>query len=118
MRSLKFGTILMAALFSAGLFLATSAVAADIEATKALYMKRCAKCHGESGKGDGKKAKTLKKKPRDYTNKEEMAKLTDEDLVKSITEGKKPMPSFKKGRKKLTDEQINDLVAYIRTFAQ
>ena len=122
MQILKLGTILMAVLFAAAIFLApslaTPAAAGDIEATKALYAKKCAKCHGETGKGDGKKAKTLKKQPRDYTDKVKMAELTDEDLIESIKEGKKPMPSYKKGKKMLTDEEINDLVAYIRTFAQ
>ncbi|MDP3937721.1 MAG: cytochrome c [Deltaproteobacteria bacterium] len=121
MRSLKLGTILVAVLFSVGVFLApslaTSAAAEVSEATKAVYLDKCAKCHGDTGKGDGKKAKTLKKKPRDYTDKAKMSELTDEDLVKSITEGKKPMPSYGKGKNMLTAEEITALVAYIRTFA-
>ena len=122
MRNFKVDKIIMAALFCAGTLLApwptSTAEAYDLEATKALYLKKCAKCHGETGKGDGKKAKTLKKKPRDYTDTAKMSELTDEDLVTSITEGKKPMPSYKKGKKKLTNAEIVDLVTFIRTFAQ
>ena len=122
MRNVRFGTIVTAVLFCAGFIFAplltTPAHAYDEAATKVLYDKKCAKCHGETGKGDGRKAKTLKKKPRDYTDQEKMGELTDADLVESIKEGKKPMPSYKKGRKMLTDEQINDLVTYIRAFTQ
>lgn len=122
MRSFKVDKIIMAALFCAGTLLApwptSTAEAYDLEATKTLYLEKCAKCHGETGKGDGRKAKTLKKKPRDYTDTAKMSELTDEDLVTSITEGKKPMPSYKKGKKKLTNVEIVDLVTFIRTFAQ
>lgn len=90
----------------------------DEAATKALYNDKCAKCHGETGKGDGKKAKTLKKKPMDYTDKAKMAELTDEELIKVTKEGKKPMPAYGSGRNQLTDEQIVDLIAYIRTFSK
>ncbi|MFQ5457730.1 MAG: c-type cytochrome [Myxococcota bacterium] len=87
-------------------------------AAKVLYEKKCAKCHGLTGKGDGKKGKTLKKKPRDYTDKEKMAEFTDQELIDQTKEGKKPMPSYGSGKRKLSDEQIADLIAYIRTFAE
>jgi mono/diheme cytochrome c family protein len=90
----------------------------DEAATKSLFNEKCAKCHGESGKGDGPKAKTLKKKPMDYTDKAKMAKLTDEELLKVTREGKKPMPAYGSGRNQLTDQQITDLIAYIRTFSK
>jgi mono/diheme cytochrome c family protein len=91
------------------------AEAADLAKAKATYEAKCAKCHGLKGKGDGPKARTLKKKPRDYTDKEKMAKLTDEKLIAETLDGKKPMPSY---RGKLTEAEIADLIAYIRTFAK
>ena len=122
MRSIKLGTIILAVLFCAGVLLAPSlaphAMAYDEAVTKALYEDKCAKCHGLTGKGDGKKAKTLKKKPRDYTDTEKMAEFTDEELFENTKEGEKPMPSYGKGKKKLEDQQIKDLITYIRTFAK
>ena len=119
MRRLTLGSpiLLVAAIVSLFAFLvvASTARAADLAATKKTYDDKCAKCHGLTGKGDGPKAKSLKKKPRDYTNKVEMAKLTDEKLIKETLDGKKPMPSY---RGKLTEAEIADLIAYIRTFSK
>lgn len=102
-----------------GLFLggtlARTARAADLANAKKVFGEKCAKCHGDTGKGDGPKAKILKKKPKDYTDKAEMAKFTDAKLKEGIVEGKKPMPSYKG---KLDDKTIDDLVAYVRTFAK
>ena len=87
---------------------------ADPAKGKKIYTDKCLKCHGEKGKGDGPKAWDLSKKPADYTDKEKMSKFTDEDLKKAVKEGKKPMPAF---GKKLSDEDIGGVIAYIRTFA-
>lgn len=89
------------------------AFGADPATAKKIYVDKCLKCHGEKGKGDGPKAWDLSKKPADYTDKEKMSKFTDADLRKVVKEGKKPMPAF---GKKLSDEDINGVVAYIRTF--
>jgi len=94
--------------------LVAPAFGADLAKGKSIYGDKCLKCHGEKGKGDGRKAADLEKKPADYTDKAKMAKFTDEDLKKAVKEGKKPMPAF---GKKLTDEQIDNVIAYIRTFA-
>ena len=94
--------------------LVAPAFGAELAKAKKIYVDKCLKCHGEKGKGDGPKAWDLSKKPADYTDKEKMSKFTDEDLKKAVKEGKKPMPMF---GKKLTDEQIDDVIAYIRTFA-
>ena len=90
------------------------AFGADLAKGKSIYGDKCLKCHGEKGKGDGRKAADLEKKPADYTDKAKMAKFTDEDLKKAVKEGKKPMPAF---GKKLSDEEIDGVIAYIRTFA-
>jgi mono/diheme cytochrome c family protein len=46
----------------------------------------------------------------DYTDKTRMAKFTDDQLRKSIIDGKEPMPSFKK---KLKPSDVDDVLAYI-----
>ena len=90
------------------------AFGADLAKGKAIYMGKCVKCHGEGGKGDGPKAEDLEKKPADYTDKAKMAKITDADIKNTVKEGKRPMPAF---GNKLTDEQIDDVIAYVRSFA-
>jgi mono/diheme cytochrome c family protein len=89
------------------------AFGADLAKAKKIYVDKCLKCHGEKGKGDGPKAWDLSKKPADYTDKEKMSKFTDADLRKVVKEGKKPMPAF---GKKLSDEDIDGVITYIRTF--
>ncbi len=75
----------------------------------------CQKCHGADGKGETKIGKKLQLK--DYTDAAVQAKMTDADIVKTITEGiidngKEKMKVFSD----LTKEEITDLVAYVRKF--
>ncbi len=98
----------------AGAALAAPAFGADLSKGKKVYADKCLKCHGEKGKGDGPRAYDLSKKPADYTDREKMSKFTDADLKKVVKEGKKPMPAF---GAKLSDEDIEGVIAYIRTFA-
>ena len=86
--------------------------AKSLEAGKKSYDKNCADCHGKKGKGDGKKAAELDKAPNDFS-KEDVQKQTDGSLFWKITEGKKPMPGFKKD---MEDTERWQLVNYIRTF--
>lgn len=52
-----------------------------------LFAARCGVCHGTSGKGDGPGAAALTPKPRDYTNKDWQASISDEQLKKVIVGG-------------------------------
>jgi mono/diheme cytochrome c family protein len=97
------------------------AYGADAEQGKKIYNEpgRCATCHGPSGKGDGALSANLPVKPRDHTDKAYMSTLSDEDLFKVIKGGgsaigKSPLmpPSG------LNDEQINDVIAYVRTLSK
>ena len=76
------------------------------------YTKACLSCHGAEGKGDGKSAKILAVKPADL--RKHVPHHTDGELFWKITEGKKPMPSFKKD---LKPEQRWDVVNYLRKLA-
>lgn len=95
------------------------AQAADVEQGKKLYGQFCASCHGQSGKGDGAAAAALNPKPRDHTDKEYMFKMSDDDMLKVIKNGgasigKSPlMPPWGAS---LKDDQIQDIIAYIRTL--
>jgi cytochrome c6 len=76
----------------------------------------CAKCHGADGSGNTKMGKKYKLK--DYTDATVQAGFKDEDLCKAIKEGvseggKQKMKAFKD---ELSDAEINDLVAHIRTM--
>ncbi|MFQ5684965.1 MAG: c-type cytochrome [Candidatus Binatia bacterium] len=88
--------------------------AADVTRGKKIYKMMCRKCHGNEGKGDGPKGKSLKKKPANYTKPGFFDEHPDAELKKVVVEGKKPMPSF---RKKLKDKDVDDVIAYIKTLA-
>src|SRR3989304_1757203 len=81
--------------------------AADLAKGEKIYKMMCLKCHGETGKGDGLKAKELSKKPADYTNPDFFTKRSDEDLRKTVIEGKEPMPSF---QARLKDKDVDGVI--------
>ncbi len=104
-----FATLLLVA--SAAVF--APAFGVDLVNGKRVYVDKCLKCHGEKGRGDGPKAEDLEKKPADYTDKAKMSKFTDADLKKVVKEGKSPMPAY---GTKLNDKEIEDVIAFVRTF--
>ena len=76
-----------------------------------LYAKQCAPCHGKDGR-----AKTIKgklKHARNLTDAEWQERVSDERIFNSITNGKDKMPAY---GKKLSQEQIEALVTYVRAF--
>ena len=85
----------------------------------ALYKRQCVMCHGATGMGDGPAAKNLKGKLPALSDKAVMSKLTDAQIHEAITAGKKTevgnMPAL---GKRLTPEEITDVVNYVRTLAK
>jgi mono/diheme cytochrome c family protein len=78
-----------------------------------LFKQYCAKCHGDDGKAQTAKGRSLK--ARDFTDAEFQSGESNADLIKAVTEGKDDMPPF---GKKLTAEQIDGLVkSDVRGFA-
>ena len=86
---------------------------ANFATAKKIYDDRCANCHGDTGKGDGPDALMYDPAPSDLTDPAKTNKRTDGELFYQITEGRKPMPSYKK---KLTDEQRWQLVLLVRSL--
>ena len=87
-----------------------------------MFTSRCATCHGPEGRGNGPAALTLTPKPRNYHDKEWQAKVTDEDIKKTITYGgaavgKSPiMPASPDLDSK--PEVVAGLVVMIRNFGK
>lgn len=75
-----------------------------------IYKSKCAMCHGQDGLATTSMAKMLKipsfKSP-------DLVKAPESRLIEATTNGKGKMPAYKG---KLTDAQIKDVVAYIRTL--
>lgn len=88
--------------------------AATIAAGKTVYVKECQSCHGKKGKGDGPSAKDLDIPAGDFS-KATMQSQSDGALFWKTSEGRKPMPSFKK---KLNETQIWQTIIYMRTLKQ
>jgi len=80
-----------------------------------IYKGNCLICHGEGGDGKGPMAKGLTKAPRDFTNKAEMSKMADEKMMEIIRKGEGQMPAF---AGVLKDEEIKEVISYIRQFAK
>ena len=91
------------------------ATAPALKSAREVYADKCAHCHGDTGKGDGRDANRYDPAPTDFTDAKKMTAATDGELFYKISEGKKPMPVFKN---KLTEDQRWQLVLLIRSFTQ
>jgi mono/diheme cytochrome c family protein len=83
---------------------------------KAVYERQCQACHGVGGWGDGPDAKDLKVAPANFHRFSSFLK-SDEELLRTVEHGVvfSPMHSW---RGRLTDGEMQDVVAYIRLLAQ
>ncbi len=86
----------------------------NLKAARGLYFDECAKCHGEYGKGDGPEAAMHYPPPADITDAHRMKTVTDGEIFYQISEGRRPMPSFKK---RLTEDQRWGLVLFVRSLS-
>jgi len=72
-------------------------------------------CHGERGRGDGPQAKSNYPLPADLTDPKLLRNVTDGEIFYQISQGRRPMPSFKN---RLTQDQRWQLVLLVRSFSQ
>ncbi len=82
---------------------------------KKVYGYDCAICHGVNGDGKGDLAAEQKPPLKDWTDPAALKDLTDGELFYIITNGKGTMTG-EKGRG--TDEDMWNLVIYVRSFAK
>ncbi|MGC2164637.1 MAG: c-type cytochrome [Gallionella sp.] len=112
-----FGTALLAAT-------PACAEAGSADKGKAIYSKRCGWCHGENGDGAGPANDRLNPPPRDFTSGNYKIKTSnfselipnDDDIFRTIRDGM-PGTAMPGWGDLLSDADIRDLVAYVKSFA-
>ena len=101
--------------------LALAQTKGDAKAGKTKYDANCVGCHGATGKGDGAAAAALNPKPQDHTNGKVMKALSDKylfDIIKDGGASQKKSPIMPGSGKKFSDQEVWDIVAYIRSLAK
>ena len=90
------------------------AATAYAEETQDVWNAKCKSCHGEDGKAKTKMGE--KEKIPDMTNADWQKNHSDEKIRDAIVNGSKDNAKMKPFKDKLTPEQIDSLVKYIRTL--
>jgi len=82
---------------------------------KDVYKVNCKKCHGWDGKGDTPQGR--KEKAADWTTAAFQKRVTDDQIVKTILEGKESDGKKMKGLKdKVSPAEAKELVKIVRAF--
>ena len=120
-KSRLFVSLVLLVFLAPGLGLAQSK--GDAKAGKLKYDANCAGCHGATGKGDGPAAAALNlnPKPGDMSDGKAMKALTDKylfDIIKDGGASQKKSPIMPGSGKKFSDQEVWDIVAYIRSLAK
>src|SRR3989475_9156313 len=122
-RGLLLRVTLLVATASVPLPAPRSLAAQDPTKGKAVYVKWCAGCHGDTGAGDGPAASHMLPRPRDFTGAIYKIRTTgsgqlptDQDVLRSIDDGLPgtAMPAWKD---RLSERERRDVVAYLKTFS-
>lgn len=87
---------------------------AKIEAGESVYDSLCLTCHGIYGRGDGSLTSTLPVAPRDLSSPSYHQQVSDDELLKIISEGKGAMPG---SGDVLSLDDRKDVVAFIRVLS-
>jgi len=97
-----------------------SADRGDVKSGRELYVRHCATCHGDGGRGDGASAASFVTKPADLTDGRLMNRLPDEFLYnvimhggpsEGLSPGMPPMSAY------LGDDQARQVIEYVRSIA-
>jgi mono/diheme cytochrome c family protein len=104
--------LFLLALLLVSVFGVTSYKSDQSTKTTEIFKDRCSRCHGLDGKGQTEQG--ARYHVPDFTS-DSWPKpgVTDKELAATIKDGREEMPPF---GPKLTDEEIKDLVMYVRSF--
>lgn len=82
-----------------------------------IYRQYCVACHGEKGDGQTPLGQALVPHPRDFTNAQEMARLSDQEMNQAIAQGR-PGTAMAPWGGILDGEDIQRVIFYIRKTFQ
>jgi mono/diheme cytochrome c family protein len=103
-----------------GLRVARASADGDAKAGREVYVRYCATCHGDAGRGDGASAASFATKPADLTDGRLMNGLPDEFLQNIILHGG-PAEGLSPGMPPLSaylgDADTRQVIQYLRTIA-
>jgi len=103
-------------IISAAPAIASPASTEALERGRAIYEGQCASCHGPQGRGDGPEAPFLSPRPASLISAGTSIK-TDAELLAVIVKGK-PRTAMPAWKDRLTDEQLHEVLAYIRSLVR
>ena len=102
---------MLSAIIMLGLLLGSPRKSTAQDATQTLYKMKCQICHGPDATGSLAGKKLLVK---DFQS-PEVQKQTDSELLEVAKKGKNKMPAY---GGKLTDNQLTELIKYMRDLAK
>lgn len=94
----------------------TPATAESIASGRKLYDRHCSDCHGNTGKGDGMAGEGLDEKPSNLTDATWEHGASDGELFVVIRDGAGPKSEMKGYGKKINEQQIWDVVNFVRSL--
>ena len=89
---------------------------ADDHAVPELYRRRCAACHGATGRGDGVAAAAMQPRPRDFADARWQREVSDRQLERVIAEGgaAHALSASMPPHPDLRAAQLTELVRFVR----
>src|SRR5574337_275469 len=113
-------TILLTTLVVSTTWACTAVPTTAESKTPEKFTTLCAPCHGPAGDGNGPAAAALNPKPRNFTDGKYMNAKTDAQLINIIKNGgqaEKLSPFMIAFGGQLSDNEIKEIIAYIRSLA-
>jgi cytochrome c553 len=104
--------VMMAGTVLAAFVMLISGTSHAQSARETMFKTKCAACHGADGKGEVPMGKKLGAR---NLSSAEVQSQSDTQLTEVVTKGKNKMPAYDG---KLTKEQIEQLIAYVRELAK
>jgi len=89
----------------------------DIRVGERIYRQYCIVCHGMQGNGQTHIGRVLTRHPRDFTNVEKMAHLSNRQMVEAIRNGK-PKTAMVAWKNILNSEDVRRVILFIRQISQ
>jgi mono/diheme cytochrome c family protein len=94
-------------------FVLTAQTGDEHKAGEEIFHKRCSVCHGDQGQSAVWTAAGLHPKPANFTDPKKIAELDRTRMIFSVTNGR-PETAMVSWKKRLTEQEISQVVDYIR----